>query len=44
MNQTYDRIMGPSKDALTNKVIFKHEPLDTDGIISPGEMVSNKQV
>lgn len=42
-NQTYDRIMGPMKDALTNKMIFKHECLDTDGIISPGEMVQNKQ-
>lgn len=43
VNQTYDRIMGPTKDATTNKVIFKHEPLDSDGIVSPGEMISNKQ-
>lgn len=42
-NQTYDRIMGPVKDALTNKVIFKHDALDTDGIVAPGEMVVNKQ-
>lgn len=35
--------MGPMKDAVTNKVIFKHEALDSDGIVSPGEMVSNKQ-
>lgn len=42
-NQTYDRIMGPTKDATTNKIIFKHEALDSDGIVSPGEMVSNKQ-
>ncbi|KAG4074666.1 hypothetical protein HA402_004537 [Bradysia odoriphaga] len=42
-NQTYDRIMGPTKDATTNKVIFKHETLDTDGIVSPGEMLVNKQ-
>lgn len=42
-NQTYDRIMGPSKDANTNRVIFKHEALDSDGIVSPGEMVQNKQ-
>lgn len=42
-NQTYDRIMGPSKDAATNKVIFRHEALDSDGIVSPGEMVQNKQ-
>lgn len=42
-NQTYDRIMGPVKDALTNKIVFKHDCLDTDGIICPGEMVQNKQ-
>lgn len=42
-NQTFDRIMGPSKDAATNKVIFRHEALDSDGIVSPGEMISNKQ-
>lgn len=42
-NQTYDRIMGPAKDAATNKIIFKHEALDSDGIVSPGEMISNKQ-
>lgn len=42
-NQTYDRIMGPTKDGITNKVIFKHETLDTDGIVSPGEMIVNKQ-
>lgn len=43
-NQTYDRIMGPTKDSATNKIIFKHEALDSDGIVSPGEMISNKQV
>ncbi|KAL9707590.1 hypothetical protein quinque_011108 [Culex quinquefasciatus] len=42
-NQTFDRIMGPMKDSLTNKIIFRHECLDTDGIISPGEKVSSKQ-
>ncbi len=42
-SQQYDRIMGPTKDATTNKVIFKHETLDTDGIVSPGEMLVNKQ-
>lgn len=41
--EQYDRIMGPTKDATTNKVIFKHETLDTDGIVSPGEMLLNKQ-
>uniref|UniRef100_A0A336KW81 DNA-directed RNA polymerase subunit beta n=1 Tax=Culicoides sonorensis TaxID=179676 RepID=A0A336KW81_CULSO len=43
-NQTFDRIMGPVKDSLTNKVIFKHECLDADGIVSPGEKIVNKQV
>lgn len=43
-NQTYDRIMGPIKDATTDKVIFKHEALDADGIASPGERVLNKMV
>ncbi|KAH8345506.1 hypothetical protein KR084_006687 [Drosophila pseudotakahashii] len=43
-NQTFDRIMGPMKDALTNKVIFKHDVLDTDGIVAPGEQVQNKQI
>lgn len=35
--------MGPTKDATTNKVIYKHEALDTDGIVSPGEQINNKQ-
>jgi DNA-directed RNA polymerase III subunit RPC2 len=43
-NRTYDRIMGPCKDATTDKVIFKHEALDSDGIVSPGEKVVNKMV
>lgn len=38
----YDRIMGHTKDVTINKVIFKHETLDTD-IVSPGEMLLNKQ-
>lgn len=41
-NQTYDRIMGPMKDATTDKVIFRHEALDSDGIVAPGERVLNK--
>ena len=40
-NQTCDRIMGPTLS--DGKVIFKHECLDTDGIISPGEKAVNKQ-
>lgn len=35
--------MAPSKDATTNKVIYRHESLDSDGIVSPGEMMQNKQ-
>lgn len=43
-NRTYDRIMGPMKDLSTDKIIFKHEALDSDGIVSPGEKVVNKMV
>ncbi|KAL5500312.1 hypothetical protein EMCRGX_G011852 [Ephydatia muelleri] len=43
-NQTYDRIMGPSRDAQTGKPIWRHEVLDQDGICSPGERVAAKQV
>jgi DNA-directed RNA polymerase III subunit RPC2 len=43
-NQTYDRIMGPSRDAQTGKPIWQHEVLDQEGICSPGERVSNRQV
>lgn len=43
-NQTFDRIMGPSRDEKTGKPIWRHEVLDADGICSPGERVLNKQV
>lgn len=43
-NQTFDRIQGPLIDPNTNKQIWKHDILDSDGIVSPGEMVENKQV
>lgn len=43
-NQSFDRIMGPSKDSTTDKVIFRHEALDSDGIVSPGERILNKMV
>ncbi|XP_026472299.1 DNA-directed RNA polymerase III subunit RPC2 [Ctenocephalides felis] len=43
-NQTFDRIMGPLRDATTGKSIFKHEALDADGIASPGEMISDRQI
>lgn len=43
-NQTYDRIMGPIVDLSSGKPIFRHEVLDADGIVAPGERVSNKHV
>lgn len=43
-NRTYDRILGPIKDTALDKVIFRHEALDSDGIVSPGERVLNKMV
>ena len=43
-NQTYDRIMGPNKDAETGKSIWKHDVLDQDGICAPGERIFNRQV
>lgn len=43
-NQSSDRILGPSKDATTGKVIKAHDSLDSDGIASPGEMVENRQL
>lgn len=43
-NQTFDRVMGPSRDASTGEVIWRHKALDADGICSPGERIENKQV
>jgi len=43
-NQTFDKVMGPSRDSETNEVIFKHKALDTDGIVAPGERVESRQV
>lgn len=43
-NQTHDRIMGPSVDAATGRPIYKHERLEHDGIVAPGELLDNKQV
>lgn len=43
-NQTFDRILGPERNPLTGKPTWRHEVLDQDGICSPGERVSNKQV
>ncbi|RMX54450.1 hypothetical protein pdam_00020254 [Pocillopora damicornis] len=35
---------GPSRDAATGEVIWRHRALDADGICAPGERVENKQV
>ncbi|XP_047141151.1 DNA-directed RNA polymerase III subunit RPC2 isoform X1 [Hydra vulgaris] len=43
-NQTFDRVMGPSRDAKTGEIIWKHKVLDTDGICRAGEQVLDKQV
>ncbi|KAI4464732.1 dna-directed rna polymerase i subunit 2 [Holotrichia oblita] len=43
-NQTFDRIQGPLIDSTTNKPMWKHDILDNDGIVSPGESVENRQV
>ena len=43
-NQTYDRIMGPSREADTGKPIWRHSVLDQDGICAPGERIQNKQI
>lgn len=43
-NQTFDRIQGPLIDSATNKPMWKHDILDNDGIVSPGESVENRQV
>ncbi|KAM7288467.1 DNA-directed RNA polymerase III subunit RPC2 [Ixodes scapularis] len=43
-NQSHDRVMGPLVDSTTMKPIWKHEPLDTDGIARPGDRIENRQV
>ena len=43
-NQTFDRILGPSREADTGKPIWRHTVLDQDGICAPGERIQNKQV
>lgn len=43
-NQTHDRIQGPMIDTVTNKPMWRHGVLDADGIVSPGELIQNKQV
>jgi DNA-directed RNA polymerase III subunit RPC2 len=43
-NQTSDKIMGPLIDTVTKKPVMKHDIIDNDGIVAPGEMVENKKV
>ncbi|GBN25872.1 DNA-directed RNA polymerase III subunit RPC2 [Araneus ventricosus] len=43
-NQTYDRVLGPKVDAETKKPIWKHLPLNSDGIAAPGVKVDVRQV
>ena len=43
-NQTFDRILGPSRDVSTSKPIWRHEVLNQEGICAPGERVTSKQV
>lgn len=43
-NQTYDKFMGPSLDAVTRKPIFRHSVLDNEGIVFTGAKVMPKQV
>ncbi|XP_054716873.1 DNA-directed RNA polymerase III subunit RPC2-like [Uloborus diversus] len=43
-NQTYDRVLGPKINAETKQAIWKHLPLDSDGIAAPGVKVDNRQV
>lgn len=43
-NQTFDRLMGPTLDAVTRKPIFKHRILDQEGIVYAGARIYSKQV
>ncbi|GFR17628.1 DNA-directed RNA polymerase III subunit RPC2 [Trichonephila clavata] len=43
-NQTFDRVQGPKVDAETRKPIWKHTPLDSDGIAALGVKVEPRQV
>lgn len=42
-NGTFDRIMGPAIDAVSGRVIWKHQTLDNEGITAPGEILKNNQ-
>ena len=39
INKDLYMFSGPSRDAQTNEVIWRHQPLDDDGICSPGKTV-----
>uniref|UniRef100_A0A915MN16 DNA-directed RNA polymerase subunit beta n=2 Tax=Meloidogyne TaxID=189290 RepID=A0A915MN16_MELJA len=43
-NQTYDKFMGPSLDAVSRKPIFRHSVLDNEGIVFTGAKVMPRQV
>lgn len=43
-NNTFDKVKGPMMDTRTNKLIWRHQALDMDGIVAAGERVENKQV
>ena len=43
-NQTYDKLMGPSIDSYTCKLLNKHSILDNDGIVYAGAKVLPRQV
>jgi len=43
-NQTFDRIMGPSRDSQSGDVIWHHKVLDNDELCCPGEQVQSKLV
>lgn len=43
-NQTFDRVLGPAIDASTNKPIWRHAPLDWDGIVATGKRFSHDRM
>lgn len=43
-NQTYDKFMGPSLDAITRRPISKHAVLDNEGIVFAGAKIIPKQI
>lgn len=44
-NQTYERIIHPPKESnIIKGNSYRFDLLDVDGIVSPGELVSNKQI